>query len=201
MAYFLLFLFLWEEDSAAVRHRKNYYGLATVVCLELAGFCRTHIGLVFNIKFSKVVLDCQAFPDILFHMHKALVSRDHCPLRVKRQWCYWSNDERETSDGRLGNKIESLSNICLRWLQSPESFWSRIYELGSDYILRLQTQQKTSFLSSTKIRLKSRVQDKQKKNKTRKFTVSGRNSLKVNVHSWLVFLLLEPLFLVVKNKN
>lgn len=83
MAYFLPFLFLWEEDSAAVQHRKNYYGLATVMCLELADFCRTLIGLVFNIKFSKVVLDRQAFPAILFHMHKAFGSWDHCLLSAK----------------------------------------------------------------------------------------------------------------------
>lgn len=83
MAYFLPFLFLWEEESAAVQHRKNYSGLAAVMCLELAGFCRTHIGLVFNIKVSKVVLDHQAFPAILFHMHKDFGSWDHCPLSVK----------------------------------------------------------------------------------------------------------------------
>lgn len=53
MAYFLPFLFLWEEDSAAVQNRKNYYGLAIVMCLELAGFCRTHIGFIFNTKFQK----------------------------------------------------------------------------------------------------------------------------------------------------
>lgn len=60
-----IFISVGRRQCSCSAH-ENYYGLATVVCLELAGFCRTHIGLVFNIKFSKVVLDCQAFPDILF---------------------------------------------------------------------------------------------------------------------------------------
>lgn len=38
MAYFLPFLFPQEKDSAANNY---YYGLATVVSLGLAGFCRT----------------------------------------------------------------------------------------------------------------------------------------------------------------
>lgn len=40
------FPFPWEEDSAAVQPRNNYYVLATVVCIGSASFCRTHIGLI-----------------------------------------------------------------------------------------------------------------------------------------------------------